>query len=541
MSKSSNTDFDVICVGSGLAAACAAAVASENGLRSLIVEKTSALGGVTTYSGGQTWLPGSHLEAQLGIEDSIESGITYLARLAGGWESEPLTRSLIEAAPKALLHFEQAHGLAMEVQRGIPDYFYPRFEQSKAEGRYLVPQAFDVDSLGDWAGLLRRSPFGYSGAGLGQDGTPDERGNRFVVMGEALAGYALRAAKQAGAVAWTNSPVVSLLTQDGRVTGVVVRRDDHSTTVSAKYGVVLATGGYDRNSELVHRYEGVFDPHGSMSPPGIEGDHLLMGSEVGAAITQLPPQRNVMMFGFRAPFDADDGLPLHTMYWPAQPNEIVVNREGSRFANETFYPSVAAAVHDLDGNDHRYHNWPAWLVFDSKRADSFMPGPPAEYCLKAPDLRSLAQQAGIDPDGLSAGVERYNAECAAGRDTDFGRGEVPWVIQTLGAQPTSSSFNATLGPIDQPPYFAAQLSRVQLGVPAAGLEINEHAQAVDLRGRPIPNLYAAGNAAGRNDLGACFQSGLPNLRSLTYGYLAGLHIAKMSKDSPGGAFGRTQN
>lgn len=85
-------------------------------------------------------------------------------------------------------------------------------------------------------------------------------------MGEALAGYALRAAKQAGAVAWTNSPVVSLLTQDGRVTGVVVRRDDHSTTVSAKYGVVLATGGYDRNSELVHRYEGVFDPHGSMSP-----------------------------------------------------------------------------------------------------------------------------------------------------------------------------------------------------------------------------------------------------------------------------------
>lgn len=64
----------------------------------------------------------------------------------------------------------------MEVQRGIPDYFYPRFEQSKAEGRYLVPQAFDVDSLGDWAGLLRRSPFGYSGAGLDKTARPTNVG-----------------------------------------------------------------------------------------------------------------------------------------------------------------------------------------------------------------------------------------------------------------------------------------------------------------------------------------------------------------------------
>jgi 3-oxosteroid 1-dehydrogenase len=535
---SDSVEFDVVCIGSGVGGCATAATAAASGLRVLVVEKTDRVGGVTAHSGGQIWLPGNHQAQELGIVDSVDEGIEYIETVAGGWGDTRLTQNLFSAANEALSYFEDHHGFRAHLMRGMCDYYYPVLVHSLSEGRYLQPDSFDLAELGEWRAKFRRSPFGASGGGLGPDGDPDVAGERYVGAGEALAAYFFQAAISAGAEVWTESPVVELITEHGVVTGVKVARGDETTEVSARIGVVLATGGYDWNPDLVHRYEGVLDGHGSMAPPGVDGDHLTLAPAIGAAITTLPPQRNVMMVGFPTGTFDEDGNPRHFVHMTGHPHELLVNRAGSRFANESFYPAVAAAIQVMDGSNHGYPNWPIWLIFDQRFMDSRptpayatsstidTPAlPPAELTIKGDTLEDLAAEAGIDPAGLVSTVDRYNELCAEGKDRDFKRGEVPWLARTMGLDPTTPEHNAMLGPIEKAPYYAARLSRIQLGIPAAGLEINQNGQVLTMKQDPIPGLYAVGNAAGRNDVGTCLQSGLPNLRGLTYGYLAGRHLA----------------
>jgi 3-oxosteroid 1-dehydrogenase len=85
--------------------------------------------------------------------------------------------------------------------------------------------------------------------------------------------------------------------------------------------------------------------------------------------------------------------------------------------------------------------------------------------------------------------------------------------------------NPNLGPLDKPPYYGIALEPVGVGVNSAGLEINERAQVMHVRGHAIEGLYACGNAAAPLDTGAGYQSGLSNLRGMTWGYIAGRELA----------------
>jgi 3-oxosteroid 1-dehydrogenase len=85
--------------------------------------------------------------------------------------------------------------------------------------------------------------------------------------------------------------------------------------------------------------------------------------------------------------------------------------------------------------------------------------------------------------------------------------------------------NPNLGTLERPPYYGLKLRVVSAGINAAGLRVNAEAQVMHVRGRPIPGLYAVGNAAAPLDIGAGYQSGLSNLRGLAGGYVAGRHAA----------------
>lgn len=519
-------EVDVVCVGSGVGGCGAAITAAHAGAEVLLVEKARLVGGVTAYSGGQVWVPGSRQQAEAGISDTVEGGVAYLEELAQGWGDHDRTTSLLHAAKEALEYFEDEHGFAARVIKDLPDYYYPLFPHAAADGRYIEPEEIDTELLGELGPLLRRSPIGSSGGGLGKDGAEGSVGGRFVQMGEGLAAHFIHMAQKAGVEIWTESPATSLVIEGGRVVGIRIARPDGEVVVRARKGVVLATGGYDWNSDLVHRFEGVLDPHGSSVPAGIEGDHLLMAAPTGAALAFQPASRNVMQVGFPTGLIDEDGHDLHSSYRAVNPHEIIVNREGRRFANESFYPALSASMQTLDGNNHSLPNWPCWLVFDSAYLElDAARAPSLDLAVSGDTIAEVAKAAGIDPEGLEETVERYNRMCADGKDTEWRRGEQPWSMELFAGAETTAENNPSLGPIDRPPFYAARMSRVQFGIGSAGLAIDANARVLRYTGDVVEGLYAVGNSAGRDDVGAALQSGVANMRGLTYGYLAGKHVA----------------
>jgi 3-oxosteroid 1-dehydrogenase len=170
------------------------------------------------------------------------------------------------------------------------------------------------------------------------------------------------------------------------------------------------------------------------------------------------------------------------------------------------------------------------MIFDAQFREkyplgTFLPGQelPKELVARADTLRGLAAELGIDGAALEATVARFNRFAVEGVDQDFGRGTYPWAAMMTGDRTRS---NPNLGPLEKPPFFGLRLRVASVGVNAAGLKTNANAQVIHVRARPIPGLYAAGNAAAPLDSGAGYQSGVANLRGIVGGFLAGTHAAR---------------
>jgi len=319
--------------------------------------------------------------------------------------------------------------------------------------------------------------------------------------------------------------VVELITEAGRVVGVVTDEGGQRTRIGARRGVVLAIGGYDWNPELARAFEGLPEWN-SMCQPSVEGDNILLGGEIGAALAGVPSYNLGMFFGYRVPGEEHDGRPLWRASWEGgYPHAIWVNRAGQRFADESFYRDYLPRCHDWDGVKQEHPNYPPFLIFDQNYRDkyafcAYMPGQPVPETLlaRADTLAGLAEKLGVDAAGLQATVARFNPMAEAGVDEDFDRGTYPWAAKMTG---DFRRTNPNLGPLDKPPFYGVRLSPVGVGVNAVGLRTDARARVQHVRGRPIEGLYAAGNSAALLDTGAGYQSGLSNLRGMTWGWTAG--------------------
>ena len=204
-----------------------------------------------------------------------------------------------------------------------------------------------------------------------------------------------------------------------------------------------------------------------------------------------------------------------------------VNKNGLRFGDESFYRDYLPRLHQWDGQKQEHPNYPPYLIFDQNYRDkyafgTYLPGMdiPEELLKRADSLSGLAEQLGIDSEGLKTTVERFNRFAEEGTDPDFDRGTYPWAAMMTGDR---SRPNPNLGPLNKAPYYGVELKPVGVGINAVGLRTNEYAQVMHLRGRPIDGLYAVGNSAAALDTGAGYQSGLSNLRGMTWGFLAAQH------------------
>jgi 3-oxosteroid 1-dehydrogenase len=268
-----------------------------------------------------------------------------------------------------------------------------------------------------------------------------------------------------------------------------------------------------------------------MCQPSVAGDNILLGGEVGAALARVPSHNLGMFFGYRIPGEEQEGAPLYRASWEGgYPHALWVNRAGKRFGDEAFYRDYVPKVRAWDGLAQDHPNYPPFLVFDQNYRDkyafaTYLPGmeAPEDVLARAATPRELAARLGIDPDGLEATIARFNVHAAEGVDPDFGRGSYPWAAMMTGDKTRP---NPNLGPLDRPPYYGVRLVPVGVGINAVGLETNAFAQVMHVRGRAIPGLYACGNSAAALDTGAGYQSGLSNLRGMTWGWIAGRHATR---------------
>jgi len=538
-------EVDVICVGSGLGGLTGALAAHEAGQQVLILEKSDKLGGVCAYSGGEVFVCNNHLMAAAGKPDDPVQGRAYLDFLAGGYSVPELADVLYERAPEAAKWLQETCDIRWKIIEDFPDYHYPHAPGTVRHGRYLECELFDAHQLGDWRkkawqtphmppGIIHDELFAWGGlacimqwdfALMGQRLSEDKRG-----MGPGMMGWFVKAAQVDRKIpTWLDCPLTKLVVEDGRVVGVECSRGGGTVRVRARKGVLMAIGGYDWHPDFPKYYEGLPEWN-SMCQPTIEGDNLILGGEVGAALAGVPSYNLGMFFGYQLPGEQQCGRPMYRASWEGgYPHALWVNRAGERFADESFYREYLPRCHDWDGVAQAHPNYPPYLIFDSTYRSkyafaTYMPGMdiPETVCARGDTPRELAEKLGIDADAFEETLARFNSFADGEVDPDFGRGRYPWAAMMTGDH---SRPNPNMGPLDQRPYYGIALTAVGVGVNAVGLRINTKGQVMHVRGHAIEGLYAAGNTAALLDTGAGYQSGISNARGMTWGYVAARHMA----------------
>jgi succinate dehydrogenase/fumarate reductase flavoprotein subunit len=531
---------DVIVLGSGIAGLAAALAAHEHGLRPVLIEKSNQIGGTTADSYGLIWVGGNHLMRRAGETDTRDDIIRYLTFLGGGELSEDRMLALVDCSPQAIAFYESC-GIPLRLIGGIVDHYFGVAAGARGSGRTLEAQLISGFELGPWRDKVRTpkdAPYfvtaeeQYAWGGINRYSTWDQdlvRNRRDRDMrgkGVGLVTHFVKALLARGVPIRLSVMVDGLTVESGRVTGV---RMSDGTSLSARKGVVLATGGYEWNADLMRDFDPIpgLQP---LSPQSSTGDGLIMGAEIGAAIRRI--QNNLsLMLGFYLVPDEPSREPIQCMAGISEmcsPHTIVVNKAGERFADESYFQSVVPALRKFDTLKHDYANLPCFLIFDQQFASSYslahLPvgtAVPASVS-RADTISDLAGKLGIDVGGLERTIKRFNGFAVNGIDEDFQRGALRWRLADRSAE---GRRNSSLGTLAQPPFYGIEL-RPSLGSTSAGLLTNAHAQVMHQRRHPIPGLYASGVVAARTELGAGYQAGLNIASAMTFSYLAVQHVQR---------------
>jgi 3-oxosteroid 1-dehydrogenase len=540
-------EVDVVVAGSGAAGMTAALTAAHLGLSALVIEKAGSFGGSTARSGGGIWAPGNSVLRSAGVADTPEQARAYLAHVAG---DVPAARreALLEYGPEMLGLVLAKTPLRFAWVPGYADY-YPEAPGGLSAGRSIEPVPHDGRRVlgGELAHLARpylpspvtitqaeyrwlslgRHPRGVRAAVrvAARAARARLRGQRMLSMGQALAAGLRAGLAASGVPVWLDTPLTGLEVRDGRVTGVRATRDGEPVLIRAPRGVLIATGGFERDEQMRRRYQRA--PTGTewtTGAAGNTGDGIRAGLDLGAAT-------GLMDDAWWGPSIPLRGGPYFCLAERSLPGCVLVNGAGQRFVNESA-PYVDAVHAMYDANTPENPHIPAWLVFDQRYRDRYVfaglpphrPLPRRWYAagavVRADDLAGLAQAAGVDADGLVKTVARFNEFAAAGRDEDFGRGDSAY--DRYYGDPRLA--NPNLAPLARPPFYAVKIVPGDLGT-KGGLRTDEMARVLRPDGTVIEGLFAAGNASeavmGHSYAGAGATIG----PAMTFGYIAARTMA----------------
>jgi 3-oxosteroid 1-dehydrogenase len=538
MTTAADLDCDVVVVGTGASGLAAALAASVGGAKVVVLEKSHVLGGTTAMSAAGTWVPSNHHMLAAGIEDSPAETLEYLRAMAPpGWQAseDELWQALAEESPHMLRFVEDKTPLRFELVNH-PD-FYVEAPGGRLTGRMVSPKLISRFVLGRWWNRVRKSVkpqyFTYKEMIGGVLKDPwrsiwklgPSLAYRFVTgqvgMGNALTVGMTRGCLDQGCCILLDADVKRLLVdgddpRTSAVIGVEAVIAGKKQTIRVAKGVVLATGGFDWNADLMKRYFPGTEIIGS--PRTNTGDGQTMAASVGALLERMD-QANIAPVTFTTYEGERHAQPLYESY---APHCILVNRQGHRFVSEGS-PALGVAIDERDASGRPRH-LPVWRIFDARHAaknalSMYFGGKDPTWFRKAATIEALAPQIGLDPQTLRATVERFNGWSKTGRDEDFHRGETAWEKYYTG--------DRALGTVEEAPFYAAPFLYGSLGT-KGGARTNRYGQVLRPDHSIIAGLYCAGLAMaapiGTKAVGAGTTIG----PCLTFGYIAGKAIARQN-------------
>jgi 3-oxosteroid 1-dehydrogenase len=533
-----SSSYDVVILGSGIAGLAGALAAHELGLQPVVLEKAAALGGGTVHSYGLIWVGQNYLARDAGIVDSHDEVLAYMRFLGGGAVDEARLAAFVARSPEILKFFADC-GIRFRLVHGVTDHYYEKALGSHAVGRTVEAELISGVELGDWRDrvlvphdvpcfVTAEEQIAWGGINSAShwdaDLVAERRRQDMRGKGLGLICRFVAALRERGVPMLTTQPVARLELDGGRVTGIVMSSGE---LIAARRGVLLATGGYGADPQMSWEFEQLpgFAHEGSgLIPHSLTGDGLVLGAEIGGIVHKVENSLRVMLsYTIPAEIPGGTATSVHAgIVELCSPHTLLVNRYGSRFADETFFQGIVPHLRLFDPARHEYCNLPAYLIFDAQYLERFSFAnrpigsvvPRTVAC--ADTLSELATMLRIDGGGLQQTVRRFNGFAASGVDEDFHRGDHQW---KLASRPPG---NGSLGTVEKTPFYGIELH--QAGGSSAGLLTDVHARVIHQRRRPIPGLYASGNAAAATEQGIGYQAGLSLAAAMTFSYLAVRHM-----------------
>ncbi len=515
-------ETELLICGCGGGGIVASAIAAQQGIQVTCIEKGSSAGTIKSDLG----VIGARGDAATGVIVDKTAVLMEHTRYANGWCNPAVTRVWTEESGET---FDWLTDTVAEF--GATPYF----ETDTDDYRHGCWPVYPTDHGFHYQYTDEERAEAQEKAGGSVD--PAALAKALPSIGD----YVVKKAVEWGADIQYLTSLVQL-EQDGtgKVTGAIVEKDGSYLRVNASKGVILATGGYEADADLLKTLnpEGASIGGYNMSQMGCNGDGIKAGIWAGGVKDEIPT-----FMTFRRAAIAPEtplGSPYNGMTcWMGDQPFLQVNMRGERVCGETSpydYPLHVATQHpenklasiwDSDYQEHikafhtigcsRINPSPTvspdgvptgeGLGFDANDGMIFA-ALEAGVIKKADTLEELAEQLLIPPDTFAATVARYNELCAKGKDEDFGK-------------PSKDLLS-----LAKPPYWGAYFGGHVLCT-CDGLKINENMQVVDQDKQPIEGLYAVGNCSGSMYAGTYPELFIGNAmgRTMTFARHAVLHIA----------------
>ena len=492
-------EADVVIVGAGGAGMTAAMTASDAGKSVIILESQAMVGGNSVRSTGgmnaakTVYQDENEFAESAGVEKMLKSAaddyadnefITSLAAtVAQQWAD-------YQANPVG--YFDSVELMELDTMVGGKGINNPELVKTLVEGT-----APAIDWL-DENGMSLHNVAAFGGASVKRIHRPVDEEGKVVSVGAYLVPLMEKACQDRGVEFILNTTADTILTDaNGQAVGVSgTDKDGNTVTVNAK-AVVLATGGFGANLDMVASYKPELKGFMTTNAPGIQGQGIAMATAIGAATVDMDQIQIHPTVEANTSALITEGL--------RGDGAILVNANGERFTDEVSTRDKVSAAEIAQPGSF------SWLIVDQAMADAsnVIQGYITKgYTKQGATYEELAKEIEVDPATFAATMEKWNGCVEAKTDADFGR----------------TSF---ANPLNTAPYYAIKVSA---GVhhTMGGVVINSSTEVLKEDGSVIPGLFAAGEVTGGVH-GANRLGGTAVADFVVFGRIAGASAAAFAK------------